>query len=302
MSPPLQDATERCPYKADTDDKHRAAYPLEAVEDLLNNLKISGRQGAHVLDLGAGTGKFTEELSRRNEKFSILAVEPQKDMRLQLEAKNLPNVEVKAGHSHGIPVQENGVFDAVIAAESFHWYADSESLDEIWRVLKPGGTLGMIWNIDDYNQTRRYHVQTEWEGKLRDLTWTFDDATPRFRHEKWQKVFDSQLNLLPVALVKKGNSEFTLPIGKEMEKWVWTSELSKEDLWNRYSTLSQVAVLEGENLTKFKETFDAIVDGPDVEKTEDGMILTHGVTPIAWTTKLLDGAPIDSSKDMDTAA
>ena len=28
-------------------------------------------------------------------------------------------------------------------------FANEESLEEIYRVLVPGGTLGMIWNIED---------------------------------------------------------------------------------------------------------------------------------------------------------
>jgi hypothetical protein len=39
---------------------------------------------------------------------------------------------------------------------------------------------------------------------------------------------------------------FAMPLGEETEEWtVW---LTREELWDRYRTLGQVAVLEGEGL------------------------------------------------------
>ena len=36
----------------------------------------------------------------------------------------------------------------MIIAQGFHWFADLDSLKEIYRVLKPQGKLGLIWNFD----------------------------------------------------------------------------------------------------------------------------------------------------------
>jgi hypothetical protein len=33
--------------------------------------------------------------------------------------------------------------------KAFHWFATAKSLKEINRVLRPGATFGMIWNIED---------------------------------------------------------------------------------------------------------------------------------------------------------
>jgi hypothetical protein len=41
-------------------DKFRPSYPPEAVEKLLVHLGLSGMEGARVIDLASGTGKFTE--------------------------------------------------------------------------------------------------------------------------------------------------------------------------------------------------------------------------------------------------
>lgn len=117
MATHFQDVANRGFANADGYDKHRPNYPTSAVNELLEELKLVGKHGARVLDLGAGTGKFTEVLAARDEKYNILAVEPQKNMRRQLEHKSLPNVEVKDGLSYDLPVKQDGTFDAVIAAQ-----------------------------------------------------------------------------------------------------------------------------------------------------------------------------------------
>jgi hypothetical protein len=66
--------------------------------------------------LAAGTGKFTELLACRDERFSVLAVEPHDEMRQQLALKSLDNVAVANGLSTAMPAPDESV-DAVFAAQ-----------------------------------------------------------------------------------------------------------------------------------------------------------------------------------------
>ena len=103
-------------------------------------------------------------------------------------------------------------------------------------------TIVLIPSAD--NQTKSAAPSTAWEGKLKDLIWSLDDNQPRFRHEKWRAVFDEQLRSTPLTITAFANPLFSLPLGEHEEKWtVW---LSKEAVWDRFNTLSQIAVLEGE--------------------------------------------------------
>lgn len=94
-------------------DQNRPSYAPEVVDQLLQALRIQGIQGAEVLDLAAGTGKFTELLAKRDEQFQITAVEPHLDMRNELEKKQLSNVRVLNGLATEIPLADESV-DAVI--------------------------------------------------------------------------------------------------------------------------------------------------------------------------------------------
>ena len=45
------------------------------------------------------------------------------------------------------------------------------ALKEIHRVLARHSALGLVWNVEDYNNARDHKASTAWEGKLHDLTW-----------------------------------------------------------------------------------------------------------------------------------
>lgn len=100
--------------------------------------------GHSVLDLGAGTGKLTRLLPIVCE---LHAVEPLANMRSEFAAA-VPDVDILGGTAEQIPHLDD-TFDTVLVAQAFHWFDQGVALDEIARVLKPGGGLGLVWNEDD---------------------------------------------------------------------------------------------------------------------------------------------------------
>ena len=98
-------------------DQHRPSYPLEAVDSLLKHLQVAGLNGARIVDLAAGTGKFTGLLANRQEAFEIIAVEPHDGMQVELDKKGLNGVKVLKGEASSMKGVENQSVDAVIAAQ-----------------------------------------------------------------------------------------------------------------------------------------------------------------------------------------
>ncbi|KAK2065304.1 methyltransferase domain-containing protein [Colletotrichum caudatum] len=276
---------------AATYDAYRPSYTPEATQNFLSHLRLADVPHARVLDLAAGTGKMTEVLAARHEGFEVVAVEPHEGMRAELERKGLPGVEVKDGFAAKLPLGEEWA-DGAIVAQAFHWFATKEALKEIHRVLKPTAVLGVIWNIEDYNKPQHWEASTPWENALNELVFSLgSDGQPRFRDFVWKGVFDNQLDSNPLRAVKDVIMEggrkmplFSVPVGEE--KVPFTVWLTPEALWNRIRTLSQVAVLEGDAAKAFKDKFDAIVAGESVERNEKGEVLLHGVTYLAWTSRL----------------
>ncbi|KAJ3555261.1 hypothetical protein NPX13_g10390 [Xylaria arbuscula] len=268
-------------------DIHRPNYPPEAVEIFLQSLNLAGQDEMNVVELASGGGKFTEVLAARPERYTIKAVEPHGPMRDKLVEKDLPGVEVLNGKADKMPV-EGEWGDACIVAQAFHWFATPEALKEIDRVLRPGAVLGMIWNVDEYNKPRHWPATTKWEQKLNDYILSFDDGLPRFRHWKWQDVFEQQPPANPVQAIKNTFSDhlprFSLPLGESRVKW--TMWLSEDALWARINTLSQIAVLKGEGREAAIKVFKDILKDDDVERNGKGEIGVHGVTYFAWTDRI----------------
>lgn len=99
-----------------TYDLHRPSYPTKAVQALLQALSVDGVENARLLDLAAGTGKFTELLARRAEAYEVLAVEPHDSMRAELTRKELPRVKVINGAAEKMAVESQWA-DAIIIAQ-----------------------------------------------------------------------------------------------------------------------------------------------------------------------------------------
>ncbi|MFD5468111.1 class I SAM-dependent methyltransferase [Kitasatospora sp. NPDC127059] len=103
------------------------------------------REARRVLDLGAGTGKLTRLLVDAG--LDVVAVEPDRGMRDRLAAA-VPKAAVRAGSAERIPLPDASV-DTVVVAQAWHWFDQATAVPEIARVLSPGGTLALIWNIRD---------------------------------------------------------------------------------------------------------------------------------------------------------
>jgi len=121
----------------------RPEYPVAVDRWLRESLQLDATRT--VIDLGAGTGKFTRRLLATG--ANIIAVEPVHEMLTQL-TRILPNIAARSGTAENIPIND-GAVDAVVCAQSFHWFATKAALTEIRRVLRPGGFLGLIWNLRD---------------------------------------------------------------------------------------------------------------------------------------------------------
>ena len=153
----------------------RPGYPAEASAWLRDLLGVA--PGRKILEVGAGTGKFIAVLKECG--GEIVAVEPIAGMREQL-IHSFPDLTILAGTAETIPLPDGSV-DAVVCAQAFHWFATAAALQEMHRVLAPGGALGLIWNVRDESRP--------WVAALSAITDPWEAGTPRYRTGDWRRVF-----------------------------------------------------------------------------------------------------------------
>jgi len=153
----------------------RPGYPPEAEAWLREVLGVA--PGRSTIEIGAGTGKFLPLLERCG--GHVIALEPVDAMRARLALEH-PGVEAIAGTAEAIPLPDASV-DVALCAQAFHWFATAAAVAEIGRVLRPGGMLGLIWNVRDES--------VPWVAALSKITDAAEGDTPRYRTGAWRHVF-----------------------------------------------------------------------------------------------------------------
>lgn len=126
-------------------ERGRPEYPPAVVGAIAAELRIPA--GAPVLDLAAGTGKLTRALLSTG--LDVVAVEPQPAL-CEVLAASVGGERVREGFAEAIPLPDGSVV-AVTVADGFHWFDQAVALDEIRRVLGPGGGLAVLSTLPDWS-------------------------------------------------------------------------------------------------------------------------------------------------------
>jgi ubiquinone/menaquinone biosynthesis C-methylase UbiE len=201
---------------ADSYERGRPEYPLDAVHRLVSWLDLG--PGKLVLEPGAGTGKFTRLLIPSEAR--IVAVEPVAQMRNKFSTV-LPQLQVLDGTAEAIPLPD-ACADAVVAAQSFHWFQGDAALAEFHRLLRPGGKLGLIWNRRDES--------VKWVAQLATIVDRFEERTPRYKSGEWRRAFAATSLFAPLR-----HAEFS-----------YLQSGTPETVLDRVASMSMIAALDEE--------------------------------------------------------
>lgn len=118
-------------------------------------LRLMGRDfKGPVLDASGGTGllaKIIIEAGNKNIEISLMDISEEMMKIAEKRLKKFPNARIFRGDVHNIPFESKS-FSTALSVSAFHYYVDPEkAISELYRVLKPGGSLIIIdWSRDPF--------------------------------------------------------------------------------------------------------------------------------------------------------
>lgn len=172
----------------------RPDYPVAAVAWMLEFARRGGHR-LRVVDVGAGTGKLTRVVAALG--AETIAVEPDTEMLTVLHTA-VPGIPTFVGTAERMPIPEASV-DAVVLGQAWHWVDVPDASREAARVLRPGGVLGLIWNIRDES--------VPWVARLTDI---MHGSTAEVMLAEGEPAIDA-----PFAPAEAGQWRWSRPITRE---------------------------------------------------------------------------------------
>ena len=123
---------------AEAYDEFRSGYSRSLYDVLLEH---GIKQGTNVLDVACGTGLASEPLVKRG--VNITGIDISEPMLAKARAR-CKNAEFVRGEAEALPFGDK-TFDAVICAQAIHWMDHRVAIEEMSRVVRPGGRVVVWW-------------------------------------------------------------------------------------------------------------------------------------------------------------
>jgi len=213
----------------------RPDYPREAVAWMLD--PVSAEAQPSVADVGAGTGKLTRVAVAAG--AQVTAIDPDPDM-LDALRTAVPDVPTHVGTAENLPLPDASM-DAVILGQAWHWVEPVAGSREVARVLRPGGVLGLIWNIRVES--------TPWVRRLTEI----------MRASRAERV------------LADGDPVVAEPFGPlEQEQWTWVRPMTRRKLLDMARSRSYVITASDDERARIEDGLAELFD--EVGAVDDAVV------------------------------
>jgi len=124
--------------------------------------RASGKKSRRVLDLGCGNGYALEQVRRTHPAHRYWGLDFSQELLAVARARKLPHCDLRLGDARALPY-ESAWFDLVYSERCLinilDWEGQKKALNEVYRVLRPGGFYLMIEcftdGLENNNRARR---------------------------------------------------------------------------------------------------------------------------------------------------
>ena len=181
--PERSDPTRRFTDRASDYARYRPSYPPELLQLLREEL---GLRPHHVVaDVGSGTGLLSEPFLDNGN--VVFAVEPNRAMARAAQERLGGNARFRDvdGRAEATGLGP-GSADFIVVGQAFHWFDVARAREEFRRILKPGGSVVLVWNIRRVDSTA---FLRDYEAFLRHWGTDYNEVSSRYHDDAAMSSF-----------------------------------------------------------------------------------------------------------------
>lgn len=133
--------------RVDSAERYLPGYPHALFDLIKRDLSLPDKP--LVVDVGCGSGRGSLPMARLG--WQVVAIDPEQsllDITAARAARQGLSIRTERGTAESTGLDLSSV-DAVIAAHAFHWFDGSAALEDMLRVVRPGGGIALFWNVRD---------------------------------------------------------------------------------------------------------------------------------------------------------
>lgn len=133
--------------------------------------------GMNVLEIGCGTGYYTKELEKTGARITAIDISPDLLNIAKTRVKS-ENVTFRLDNAYEMVFEEN-IFDTVVGISVLHHLEIEKAVKEIYRVLKPGGSIR-------FSEPNMLNPQIAMERNITYMRRKFDNSPDETAFFKWE--------------------------------------------------------------------------------------------------------------------
>lgn len=249
----MNDLTLRITFDREAARYHRArpAPPEVLVDAMLKHLQ----PGAHVLEVGCGTGQATLPLAEAGMRVYALELGPVLAELARANLSSYANVTVQTIAFEDY--RSNTPFDALVSVQAFHWVAPETGLAHAASLLRPGGVLLLAWH-QDRSENTPFHHATDPAYKRHERP--INRPTPSYAPDRFAEV------LAASSLFDK----------LRVSRYPWREAYAKERYLDLLLTYSNVQAMEPPIREHFLAEIAEVIDqhGGQVEQLYESVLVS----------------------------